>query len=87
MYLPSHIHTLYSRGVPAAGPRAALYSAELAAALHRGTIADLDQTYDALGTYVADLPGHALPLTGAVRYGPVNTCRIQAGQWLGAPTW
>jgi DNA-binding transcriptional MerR regulator/effector-binding domain-containing protein len=75
-------------GVPAAGPRAALYpaelfqvevaevvayipvpaevpacgqvamheipAAELAVAEHRGTLADLDQTYGALGTYVAE---------------------------------
>jgi effector-binding domain-containing protein len=79
---------LAAAGMPAAGPRAALYSAELfqldageivayipvtaelapsgraemreippaelAVAVHRGTLADLDQTYGALGTYVAE---------------------------------
>jgi len=80
--------TLEAAAVPAAGPRAALYSAEffqlevgeitayvpvthgapssgrarmleipaaeLAVAVHRGSLADLDQTYGALGTYVAE---------------------------------
>ncbi len=79
---------LAAAGVPAAGPRAALYPAELfqlevaevvayvpvsgevpargrvtvleippaelAVAEHRGALADLDQTYGALGTYVAE---------------------------------
>jgi DNA-binding transcriptional MerR regulator/effector-binding domain-containing protein len=79
---------LAAAGVPPAGPRAALYSAEffqleigevtayvpvkqdvrnsgrarmleipaaeLAVALHRGSLTDLDQTYGALGTYVAE---------------------------------
>jgi DNA-binding transcriptional MerR regulator len=79
---------LTAAAVPAAGPRAALYSAaffefdagevvayipvtgevastgrarmleipaaELAVAVHKGALADLDQTYGALGTYVAE---------------------------------
>jgi effector-binding domain-containing protein len=79
---------LAAAGLPAAGPRAALYPAELfqleagevvayipvtgevpaggratmleippaelAVAVHRGPLADLDQTYGALGTYVAE---------------------------------
>ena len=42
---------------PPAGMRARMLEippAELAIAVHRGTFADLDRTYAALGTYVAE---------------------------------
>jgi effector-binding domain-containing protein len=39
-------------------------SAELAVAVHRGSVADLDQTYGALGTYVA---GREIGVDGPIR--------------------